>query len=66
MDRPTVSVNLGYTLNIGNFQSVRVDMGYTDFVRDAESPEQAMERVYLFVESEAEKKIADAKNALDS
>jgi len=31
-----VSVTLGYTLNLGNFQSLRIDLGITDFVRNGE------------------------------
>ena len=60
----TVTVNLGYTLNLGNFQSLRVDLGCTDFVRNDESNEQAMNRVYDFVESQVITKISDAKKEL--
>lgn len=63
-NRTTVTVNLGYTLNLGNFQSLRVDLGCTDFVRDDESTDQAMDRVYDFVESKVVSKITDAKKEL--
>ncbi len=63
-NRTTVTVNLGYTLNLGNFQSLRVDLGCTDFVRDDESTDQAMDRVYDFVESKVISKITDAKKEL--
>jgi hypothetical protein len=55
---------LGYTLNLGNFQSLRVDLGCTDFVRDGENHEDAMERVYKFVETKVVEKIEDAKKEL--
>ena len=61
----SVTVNLGYTLNLGNFQSLRVDLGCTDFVRDGEKKEEAMDRVYNFVESQVIQKVSDAKKELD-
>jgi hypothetical protein len=64
IDKTTVSVNLGYTLNLGNFQSLRVDLGCTDFVRDSESKEDAMNRVYDFVESQVIAKVSEAKKEL--
>lgn len=64
-DKTQVSVTLGYTLNLGNFQSLRVDLGCTDFVRGEENSEQAMDRVYKFVESQVVQKIEDAKKELD-
>lgn len=65
MDKATVSATLGYTLNLGNFQSLRVDLGYTDFVRSDETPEQAMHRVYNFVEDQVGNRLADAKKELN-
>ena len=40
-----VSVTLGYTLNLGNFQSLRLDLGVVDNRRDAENINDAFERV---------------------
>lgn len=64
-DKTTVSVTLGYTLNLGNFQSMRVDLGCTDFVRDGENHDEAMNRVYDFVESKVVEKIQEAKKELN-
>lgn len=61
----SVTVNLGYTLNLGNFQSLRVDLGCTDFVREGEDKEAAMDRVYNFVEAQVIQKVSDAKKELD-
>lgn len=61
----SVTVNLGYTLNLGNFQSLRVDLGCTDFVREGEEKEAAMDRVYNFVETQVIQKVSDAKRELD-
>jgi len=45
-----VTVSLGYTLNLGNFQSLRIDLGIEDSRRDGENISEAFERVYEFVE----------------
>ena len=61
-NEPTkVSVTLGYTLNLGNFQSLRLDLGVTDSRRDGENVDQAFERVYKFVEDKLTDKINEAK-----
>lgn len=60
-DNTNVTVNLGYTLNLGNFQSLRVDLGCTDSVKQDETVDAAMERVYAFVESKVVEKIEEAK-----
>jgi hypothetical protein len=64
-ENPKVSVTLGYTLNLGNFQSLRVDLGFTDFVRNDETPESAMQRAYDFVENQVSTKIEEAKKELE-
>jgi hypothetical protein len=60
-DSTKVSVTLGYTLNLGNFQSLRLDLGVIDSKRDGENTDQAMERVYKFVEDKLTEKINEAK-----
>lgn len=42
---PEYSVTFGYTLNLGNFQSMRVDIGKTDQIRPGETEDQAYERI---------------------
>lgn len=41
----SVGINLGVTLNMGDYESLRVDVWCTDEVRDNETHEDAMERV---------------------
>jgi hypothetical protein len=60
-----VNVTLGYTLNLGNFQSLRLDLGVVDSKRDGENIEQAFERVYKFVEDKLTEKIKDAQAEAD-
>ena len=59
-----VSVTLGYTLNLGNFQSLRVDLGVVDHVRNGETTNEAMDRVYDFVEAKVVEKVQEAKTEL--
>ena len=64
-DQTKVSVTLGYTLNLGNFQSLRVDIGCTDSLRQDETMDIAMERVYKFVEETVIAKVDEAKKELE-
>ena len=59
-----VTVTLGYTLNLGNFQSLRVDLGVTDYTRDGETTGDAMDRVYAFTETKLIEKVTEARSAL--
>jgi hypothetical protein len=63
-DNTKVSVTLGYTLNLGNFQSLRVDLGVVDHVRDGETTNEAMNRVYDFVEAKVVEKVQEAKEEI--
>lgn len=65
MEDTKVSVTLGYTLNLGNFQSLRLDLGVVDSRRDGENTDQAFERVYKFVEDKLTAKISEAKVELE-
>jgi hypothetical protein len=60
-DLTKVSVTLGYTLNLGNFQSLRLDLGVVDSKREGENTDQAFERVYKFVEDKLTEKIKEAQ-----
>jgi hypothetical protein len=64
MDNETTKVNvtLGYTLNLGNFQSLRIDLGIIDSRRDGETVDQAFDRVYNFVEAKLTEKIKEAED----
>ena len=59
-----VNVTLGYTMNVGNFQSLRVDVGVEDSVRDGENVQEGFDRVYAFVEEQLATKIKEAKSEI--
>jgi hypothetical protein len=60
-----VTVGLGYTLNLGNFQSLRIDISVTDNKREGENTNDAFERVYAFVEKKLTEKVAEAQSETD-
>lgn len=60
-----VRVALGYTLNLGNFQSLRIDLDITDNRRDGENVNEAFERVYKFVEDKLTEKVREAQSEAD-
>lgn len=64
-DGTKVTVTLGYTLNLGNFQSLRIDLGITDSRRDGENVNDAFERVYSFVEAKLAEKVKEASAEIE-
>jgi hypothetical protein len=61
-----INIALGYTLNLGNFQSLRIDLGVEDSRREGETVQQAFDRVYEFVETRLVEKINESKEEIDS
>jgi hypothetical protein len=64
MEPTRVTWTLGYTLNTGNFQSLRLDCQVEDYVREGESTKDASNRVYSFVEEELVDKLNQAREEL--
>jgi hypothetical protein len=60
-----VKIGLGYTLNLGNFQSLRIDLEVQDNKRDGETTSEAFERVYAFVEAKLTEKVSEAKSEVE-
>lgn len=61
-----VKVGLGYTLNLGNFQSLRIDLEVQDSKRDGENTNDAFERVYEFVENKLAEKVKEASAEIEA
>lgn len=53
----TVRVGLKFVRNLGNYESIHVDIGVEDQVRQGENVDQAAERVYAFVEEKLAEKV---------
>lgn len=65
-DSTKIRVELSFTANLGNFQSVKVNVGIEDWKRDTDqSVDAAFERVYNYVESKLVEKLEQTKKELD-
>lgn len=53
----TVGAELQYTRNLGNFENVRVSLSLNVSVRDDETYEEAIDRVYAIVEERVQEKV---------
>jgi hypothetical protein len=60
-----IGVTLGYTLNLGNFQSLRIDLNVIDNKRESENINEAFDRVYAFVEAKLAEKVTEAKSEVE-
>jgi hypothetical protein len=49
---------------LGNFQSLRIDLGIEDQLRDGENVQEGFDRVYKFVEDQLGKKLQEAKSEI--
>jgi len=65
-DDTKVTVGLGYTLNLGNFQSLRIDLSVSDSKRNGETTGEAFERVYAFVEQRLAEKVKESVEETES
>jgi methyl coenzyme M reductase subunit D len=59
-----VNVTLGYTMNLGNFQSLRIDIGVEDQLREGEQVQEGFDRVYGFVEQQLAAKLKEAQSEI--
>lgn len=55
----TVRVGLKFVRNLGNYESLHVDIGVEDYVRQGESVSDATDRVYKFVEEKLKEKVQE-------
>ena len=56
-NQTSVRVELQFTKNLGNYESLKVSIGIEDFKRQGESTDEATERVYKFVEDKVIEKM---------
>lgn len=64
MSDTKVKVDLSYTRNLGNYESIRIGLGVEDHVRDGETVDSATERVYKFVEEKLIEKTREVEEEL--
>jgi hypothetical protein len=61
-----VKVDLSFTRNLGNYESIKIGIGVEDDVRQGENVDTATERVYAFVESKLVDKTREIEEELKS
>ena len=59
-----VKVDLSFTRNLGNYESIKIGIGVEDDIRQGETVESATERVYEFVESKLVEKTREVEEEL--
>jgi hypothetical protein len=61
-----VKVDLSFTRNLGNFESIKIGVGVEDDLRAGENVDTATERVYKFVENKLIEKTREVEEELKS
>lgn len=64
MSETKVKVDLSFTRNLGNYESIKIGIGVEDNVRQGENVDTATERVYQFVESKLIEKTREIEEEL--
>ena len=59
-----VKVDLSFTRNLGNYESIKINIGVEDTVRQGENVDSATERVYKFVENKLIEKTREVEEEL--
>ena len=59
-----VKVDLSFTRNLGNYESIKIGIGVEDDVRQGEHVNDATERVYKFVEDKLIEKTREIEEEL--
>jgi len=59
-----VKVDLSFTRNLGNYESIKIGIGIEDDVRQGETVDTATERVYAFVENKLIEKTQEVEEEL--
>jgi hypothetical protein len=66
MTETRVKVDLSFTRNLGNYESIKIGIGIEDDVRQGETVDIATERVYKFVEDKLIQKTQEIEDELKS
>ena len=64
MSETRVKVDLSFTRNLGNYESIKIGIGIEDWVREGETADSATERVYNFVENKLVEKTREVDEEL--
>ncbi len=64
MSDTKVKVDLSFTRNLGNYESIKIGIGVEDTVRQGETVASATDRVYQFVEDKLIEKTREVEEEL--
>jgi hypothetical protein len=64
MSDTKVKVDLSFTRNLGNYESIKIGIGVEDTVRPGETVASATDRVYQFVEDKLIEKTREVEEEL--
>ena len=64
MSDTRVKIDLSFTRNLGNYESIKIGIGVEDDVRQGENVDTATERVYKFVEEKLIEKTREVEEEL--
>lgn len=60
-----IHVEIGFTANVGNYQSIKVNIGITDWQRPKDKNlDEAVARVYNYVEDQVTARLEETKRAI--
>lgn len=65
-NQTNVKVELQFTRNLGNYESLKIGIGIEDFQRAGETVDEATNRVYTFVEKKLMEKVNEIEEELNS
>jgi hypothetical protein len=60
----SIRVDLQFTRNLGNYESLKVGIAVEDFKRQGESTDEATDRIYGFVENKLMEKVGEIESEL--
>lgn len=61
-----IKVDLSFTRNLGNYESIKIGIGIEDDMRSGETVDSATERIYKFVEDKLIEKTVEIEEELKS
>ena len=64
MAETRVKIDLSFTRNLGNYESIKIGIGIEDDIRHGENVDTATERVYKFVEEKLIQKTREVEEEL--
>jgi len=63
-NQTNVKVELQFTKNLGNYESLKIGISVEDFKRQGETTDEATDRVYKFVEDKLLEKVHEIEEDL--